>query len=270
MKLMKLNQIISLYTNLFDDKKIKLVRHKDNRVEFRELIKDREELIKYQRHQAKDIFKGCDYIFSFFGLDGSRSLFIGVFRIDGFVNKPEGGVHYDLTEIPGFEGLKDRLVIDWGKSALSWHQWASNEKEVLELMPKGYIGDFPGTMDFILDHDELRLLINNIDANKTWYHHLSSINGIYLILDRSTGLQYIGSAYGKEGIWQRWKDYSTSGHGGNKLLKNLCKGENGYYKNFQFSILQTLPSNITPKEVVRYESLYKKKLGTRSYGLNDN
>ena len=30
---------------------------------------------------------------------------------------------YDLEEIPGFEDLKDGLIIDWGRATRSWHQW---------------------------------------------------------------------------------------------------------------------------------------------------
>ncbi len=33
---------------------------------------------------------------------------------------------------------------------------------------------------------------------------VSSVNGVYLILDTRTGNQYIGSAYGNDGIWQKW------------------------------------------------------------------
>jgi len=266
------SQILSLRTNLLLEHKVKLVRHKDNRGEYRELIKDRDELIKYQKGQAKQIFKGCDYICSFYGLENSRSLFIGVFKVNGVKDKPNGDVEYDLIEVEGFEDLVDRVVIDWGKAALSWHQWATKDKdkEVLEIMPKGYLGEFPGLLEFILEFKELKLLSDNLEANRNWYHNLSSVNGIYLILDGNTGMQYVGSAYGREGIWQRWKEYAATGHGGNKLLKELCDGNENYYKKFHFSVLQTLPSNLTSKEVIAFENLYKQKLGTRSFGLNAN
>jgi len=89
-------------------------------------------------------------------------------------------------------------------------------------------------------------------------------------LDKITGNQYIGSAYGKDGIWQRWSEYSKTGHGGNELLKELCLIDTQYYKNFQFTILQSLPSNLSNKDVIAVESLYKKKLGTKVFGLNKN
>lgn len=263
---------MSLKTDIFKKYKVKLVRHKDSRKEYRELIKDRDELLKYQMSQSKDVFKGCDYICSFFGLDGSKSLFIGMFKVNGVEQLKTKKFLYDLEEVDGFNDLKDRLVIDWGKATISWHQWADSDKdkEVVELMPEGFLGEFPGTLDFILSHSELKKLNSNLDANKKWFHHLSSINGIYLILDKKTGKQYIGSAYGKNGIWQRWSEYAKTGHGGNELLKKLCGSEEYYYRNFHFSVLQTLPSNLTTSEVVSFENLYKEKLGSRAFGLNMN
>ena len=86
--------------------------------------------------------------------------------------------------------------------------------------------------------------------------------------DTKTGNQYIGSAYGKGGIWQRWSDYSSNVHGGNKKLKELCN--NKYKQNFQYTILQSLASNISAKEIIKIENLYKVKFGTKSFGLNEN
>lgn len=262
--------LVSLRTDVFDHSKVKYVRHKDNRQEYRELIKDRDELLKYQKYQKNNVFKNCEYIISFVGKDGTKSLFIGVFKV-GKVYKKNNAYYYDLIEEKGFDDFKDRVVVDWGSATLSWHQWYSNtEKEVVEILPKGFFGHFPGLLEFSLDFYDLKKLVNNVDANKDWFNNLKSVNGIYLILDSKTGNQYIGSASGKEGIWQRWASYTRDGHGGNILLKDLCLIDSEYYKNFRFSILQTLPSNILPKEVVKIENLYKVKLGTKSFGLNQN
>lgn len=265
-----LQQILSSQSSALDGKKVKLVRHKDNRAEYRHVMKDREALLQYQREQAKDVFKGCDYIISFIGLERKRSVFIGVFKINS--SGPKNGKHYyDLESVPEFNDFVDRLVIDWGSNAISWHQWYDRqEKEVIELLPQGYIGNFPGLLDFVLEYDELKTLIDNPEANNEWRHHLSAVNGVYLILDSSTGQQYIGSAYGGEGIWQRWREYAATGHGGNIELKALHEKDQGYARNFKFSVLQSLPSNITPREIIMIEALYKDKLGSRAHGLNRN
>jgi hypothetical protein len=263
-------EVLSLKTDILDKYKVKYVRHKDNRKQYRELIKDRDELLKYQADQSKNVFEKCDYIASFVGIEQSRAVFIGMFKVDG-IKENSHGYEYVLNEIDGFDDFKERLVIDWGKSAITWHQWMdSNPKDIVELLPKGYLGEFPGLLDFTLDYTELNKLGENLSANREWYLQLSSINGIYLILDKVTGNQYIGSAYGKDGIWQRWSEYSKTGHGGNELLKGLCLIDNQYYKNFQFTILQSLPSNLSSKDVIAVENLYKKKLGTKVFGLNKN
>ena len=263
-------EVLSLKTDILDKYKVKYVRHKDNRKQYRELIKDRAELLKYQADQSKNVFEKCDYIASFVGIEQSRAVFIGMFKVDG-IKENSSGYEYVLNEVDGFDDFKERLVIDWGKSAITWHQWVdSNPKNIVELLPKGYLGEFPGLLDFTLEYTELKKLGENLSANREWYLQLSSINGIYLILDKVTGNQYIGSAYGKEGIWQRWSEYSKTGHGGNELLKDLCLIDSQYYKNFQFTILQSLPSNLSNKDVIAVENLYKKKLGTKVFGLNKN
>ncbi len=253
---------------MLEGKKVKVVRHKDSREEHRHIMKDREALLEYQREQAKDVFKGCDYIISFIGLERKRSGFVGVFKINGSGSR-DGKHCYDLESVPEFEEFVDRLVIDWGGSAISWHQWYDRqEKEVIELLPQGYIGDFPGLLDFVLEYDELKTLVNNPDANYEWRHHLSAVNGVYLILDNSTGYQYVGSACGDNGIWQRWCDYAANGHGGNKELVFLQTNDPYHHRHFRFSVLQSLPSNITKREIVKIEYLYQKKLGSRTHGLN--
>lgn len=268
--MLTLRQLISLKTSFFNNKKVKLVRHKDNRAEYRDVIKNRSELLEYQKTQSKPVFKGVDYIIAFIGQDGSKSLLFGVFRVCGVAN--QGGLlKYDLKEEAVLSELHERVIVDWGKAAVSWHQWYNKQdKNVMEILPKGYLGSFAGLTNFVLEYHELKRLYDNPDANKDWKTNLTSVNAIYLILDNDSGKQYIGSAYGKDGVWQRWSDYAENGHGDNINLKKLCLKQSGYENNFKFSILQSLPSNTTAKEVINIESLYKEKLGTRSFGLNEN
>ena len=265
-----LQEILNLKTDLFKTSRVKLVRHKDRRAEYRDLIKDREELLKYQQEQGKPIFHDCDYIISFIGQEQRKSILFGVFKVMGFTFDDQvRKYYYNLEQLTEFEYLANRVIIDWGNNAISWHQWYDKQiKEIIQILPQGYMGSFPGLLNFVLDFSELKILINNPDANQDWKSNLSSIDGIYLILDSKTGNQYIGSASGKEGIWQRWTDYATTVHGGNEKLKELVSEDPNCYKHFKYSILQSLPSNLTQKEVVAIENLYKEKLGTKGHGLN--
>ncbi len=111
-----------------------------------------------------------------------------------------------------FEDLKDRVIIEWGKSTRAWAQWL-RDKEVLEVLPKGHVRPFPGYLDFVINYEDLRSVCLNSSANAEWHRALSSVAGVYLIMDQVSGLQYIGSAYGKDGILGRWMNYARNGHG---------------------------------------------------------
>jgi hypothetical protein len=268
--MLTIQELISLKTNKLDNSKVKLVRHKDNRLEYRNLIKDKEALLEYQKEQEKEVFKDTDYIISFIGQESTKSLLFGIFKV-GQVSKKNGKYFYDLKKVNILNDMIDRVVIDWGNAAIKWEQWYhKNPKEIIEILPKGYLGEFPGLTNFVLDFQELKKLIVNPDANRDWKNHLSSINGIYMILDNKTGNQYIGSAYGKEGIWQRWVEYSKTKHGGNKTLIELCNQDSNYQNNFKYTVLQSLPSNLNKRDVIKLENLYKSKFGTKAHGLNEN
>lgn len=130
--------------------------------------------------------------------------------------------------------------------------------------------DFPGYLDFTITFDELVEITNYPDANKAWKYNLSEVAGVYLIFDAKTGAQYVGSAYGQEGIWGRWRQYGKTGHGGNKQLIDLINNTPKYERNFRFAILQTLSKNITKEEIIKCEVKWKERLGTKAFGLNSN
>ena len=262
--------------------KIKLVRHQDKRYDVKELYRNGH-LDTYQSYQGGPIFE-CDYVVSFIGLENRRARLVGVYEVRG--RKPareapvpsgfphpemvgDGDVFYGLGPVRGFDDLKDRLVIDWGRSALAWHQWL-RPKEVVEILPKGYVTHFPGYLDFVLTFDELVSIISNPAANREWHRMLSAVAGVYLIVDSMTGLQYVGSAYGKNGILGRWAVYARRPDGGNKMLEDLLSGDSSYARHFRFTVLRTLPLAMTKNEVLAFEVLYKNKLGTRAFGLNSN
>ena len=96
---------------------------------------------------------------------------------------------------------------------------------------------------------------------------------MYLILNTKAkdGQQYIGSAYGDDGILGRWRQYANPPfHGGNKKLIGLLKEDKEEYKYFQFSLLQIFSKSATDDEIIGAESRWKEKLGSRVFGLNDN
>jgi hypothetical protein len=187
----------------------------------------------------------------------------------GFSSQPRPTSHfYDLERINVLEELERRLIIQWD-SPISWVQ-RKLDKEIVEIRPKGFVREFPGLLDFTLPFSQLREIVKAKDGNPEWVSKLSAVAGIYVILDRNTGLQYIGKAAGNEGFWGRWCDYAGSGHGGNKELRELLEKYPGYEINFQISILRVMDKASHPREFDEAESLIKQKLGTRVHGLNSN
>ena len=260
--------------------RVKLVRHQNAKYDLYELMVTGH-LETYQSYQAKPVFN-CDYIVAFFGMPGNKARFIGIYEVGNrwpvkdrppppdypLEISPEE-FQYELNELPGFDDLKERVVIDWGKSTRAWHQWLA-DKEVIEILPAGYARPFPGYLDFILPFNELRRICDYPEANREWHTSLKAVAGIYLIVDTLDGSQYVGSAYGPSGIMGRWHEYSRNGHGGNKRLIELTTQNPDAPERFRFSLLRTLSKSLTSKEVITFENFYKQKLGTRAFGLNDN
>lgn len=52
--------------------------------------------------------------------------------------------------------------------------------------------------------------------------------------------------------------------------RSLSPADADYCKNFQYSILEVFPIKRDKHEVLEYEQLYKKKLWSIQFGLNDN
>jgi len=157
------------------------------------------------------------------------------------------------------------------QAAISWHQWLRPEvgKTVLEIQLKPFSQPFTDYLDFTLSFAELAQLVASQSTRDEWCRMLSATAGVYLILDQSSGKQYIGSASGTEGIWGRWKDYvATRDHGGNVELVKLLAADVQHGRHFQFTVLMTLPKTMTRPEVIKREYLFMKKLGSRAHGLN--
>jgi hypothetical protein len=264
-------------------RKVRLVRHQDDRYDVMRLYRSGQ-LDIYQAIQARPIFGDAQTLVTFVGQPGTHALFVGVYEVKAVegpatYDLPEdflypdmltaGCYRYKLTHDSRFSDLEGRLVIDWGLGTRSWVQHFKS-RSVVEVLPAGYVRAFPGFLDVVLTYDELVKVIKNPTSHRDWHRMLKSVAGVYLILDLRTGLQYVGSAYGTGGILGRWESYANSGHGGNLQLRELLKVRPEAQRDFQFAVLQTLPTSLTAREVISYEVLHKQKLGTRAHGLNSN
>ena len=57
----------------------------------------------------------------------------------------------------------------------------------------------------------------------SWKNTLSRQQGVYIITNTDNGKLYVGIATGRNGIYQRWKNYIDNGHGGNTELSKLVE-----------------------------------------------
>lgn len=271
-----------------DPKMVKLARHplSDKRIKF---CYDNGFFELYLRTQRKKMFKDGQYILNFVGTQGTTGRFEGCYLVKGvrsmeeitlpesFPIKPEKPpvFYYDLEKTDIMSDYVERLLIDWGKGARSWCQNGTTEKEIVALMPHRNAQLVSKLTDFEnmrLSFDELESIIAAPDFYSDWVGALSTTYAIYLITDTASGQQYVGSAYGKNGLYGRWSEYVNTKHGGNKKMRELLKKHPERYHRFQFSILQTLPKSlaIDNASVIEVESLWKSKLNTIEFGLNDN
>jgi len=193
--------------------------------------------------------------------------------------KVAGGIQ--LSEYTPFFG---RLIVEWRdkpRQIIYTNQKLVDKMEVYEISAHAYRDrddDFVGYEKVCMSYRELEYVIDNDD----WKKALSAVYGVYVITDKKTGKLYVGSAYGDNGIYGRWRTYLDSGFDKdetetgeypNKKLKELVQREGMEYlvENFQYAILEIFPKNFGNDRALQRESYWKKVLHTRSpYGYNDN
>lgn len=260
-----------------DTSKVRLLRHQDGRLAAGRLYEawrnEREAFETYQSVQRKDVFPVGGLLASFVVTDTGKTVFVGMYRIDGVSPCPPGSIdpllttdtsdqyRYALQPIEALTDYQDKLVIDWGAGRRTWIQRAANQaKPVVEIAQQSE-PRFPGFRAFTRMVDELPNLPTG------WQKILRSVKGIYLLVDVDSGEQYVGSAKGADSLLGRWLDYAADGHGGNKRLKAAAK--NGRRK-YLVSVLEVVDANTLDDTIEQIESHWKNKLLSREFGLNDN
>ena len=266
-----------------DPAKVKIIRHALSDRRFKACY-DSQKVEEYTRHQRKELDQGYEYWVTFISDQGTLCKLHALYRVGNAVVDtpdvcPEGlpeiearefrgeKLYFDLEHLDTLREYENRLIIDWGKGTRTWHQKGTTEKEIVSIQ-----GDsFPGFEDLCLSYDRLQMLIKNPSGYEAWYAAISSVNAIYLITDKKTGAQYIGSAYNNNGLWGRWTSYiTTGGHGGNVKMMEVIQKNPERCHDLQFSVLQILSKAMTKDDIIQAENRWKKKLLTKEFGWNDN
>jgi hypothetical protein len=201
-----------------------------------------------------------------------ETIFIGIWdvhgRRDGFLPDPylppeapkHGHVVLLLEHSPTLAEYCGRIVVDWGGGERAWVQYAHRQdKPITEVRRKAEEEAFPGFRRFSCGLHELESL------PPTWLEPLRVTRGVYLLIHRATGAQYVGSAIGADGFLGRWRTYAD-GHGGNVTLRELAHPAEEY----DVRILETVGFSESPEGIYELESLWKEKPGSRVQGLNRN
>lgn len=166
---------------------------------------------------------------------------------------------WDLTLETNLSDLIGKLIIDWGPGGRAWIQRGDRQnKDVTELRAEFKEPAFPGFLNFIEPLSKLDKL------PKSWITALRSTRGVYLLTCPKTKEQYVGSATGEQGFWQRWEEYAQTGHGGDVALKSRDPSD------YEVSILEVAGTASALDDIIEMENRWKLKLLSREMGLNRN
>lgn len=222
---------------------------------------------------------------AFLGHESKKALFVGIYEIRGHrrITFEEywdiaGNVElkglgmtglqptapapllFDLALQPHLEDWKGKLVVSWPGLERSWWRWADRN-----VIPIAAITEESRLVEAMPGWDQLAFAWNQLAALPTsWKAALSQWRGVYFIFDVARCQGYVGSAYGIDNILGRWRNYASSGHGGNRQLRSSNPND------LRFTILQRTSPDLEAAEVIRLEAKWKDRLHTREYGLNEN
>lgn len=274
-----------LIINGIDPKDVLLIRHSLKHDNFRKCYEANfiHEYTQIQPDNLKALSEH-KYWMVFISSKGTQAIFYKMYDFKGktpisecSVSKDYPGTWmdsdmiYKLDENNTFNEWERRLIIDWGKDTINWYHKGIKETSVIAIQTVE-AEQFPGYDSLVLSHDKLQAIVDDVTGEYQYYvNALSDVKGVYLILDTKTGDQYIGSASGNSGILERWSQYAKPPyHGGNKRMIMLLNENKDEYKYFQFSILQIFSKGTSEEVILDTEALYKKKLGSKVFGLNAN
>lgn len=262
----------------FEPKSVRLVRHLDTGRREPTIYaawrspNGRQLVEEYQRIQSRRVFRIGEIVASFVVTPRPRNetLFIGLYQVTA-IGKCEAGTRdpiygddvagmnrYDLTYDDALEDYVERLSIVWGPGTRAWVQAAGRQPKPIRAIRDMQDPPFPGFSQFCVDIDLIPGLYSS------WQERLREVKGVYVLVDKDTGAQYVGSAKGEESLLARFMAYAQTGHGGNVELRRR-KGA-----RYQVGVLEIVNLALPDRRIEEIEAWWKRKLLTREFGLNRN
>ena len=239
---------------------------------------DRALLEEYQALQplAKRAHFTRPYWASLIGTWDGRTVFAGLYAVGSpntlmsdtpapisGVIEPAGTIdRYPTEHLDLLAAYEGKLYIDWGGGASGKRAWVQRAEAQDKLITELHLGapeePFPGVMEVSASLSSLG------DAPSGWIQRLAAAKGVYLLSCPRDGSLYVGSAIGEGGFWARWSEYRANGHGGNVALIGRERSD------FVVSVLQVAGSADSDDAILAMEDRWKRKLQSRSLGLNRN
>ncbi len=253
--------------------KVHFARRSGSTEPLNEYIADFEYWKGWNRYsKSKDDFNR-EYIFSLINFFPERDtwLFGGIWRV---VSRDMSKVPYpyEVELVDDYSELIGRLKIKYVYKDRGTRVRFENHFDkmlVKEILAEPFSTvAFPGYKNIDIPFMTLEAIMRK-DA-QAWKNALS-IKGIYLITDIKTGKKYVGKADGEHGIWQRWGDYISNGHGGDVDLKKLVDSKGFEYvrENYKFSLLEPI-TGWDEYDIDDRESYWKRVLMSRMEEVGHN
>lgn len=239
-------------------------------------VKDKAQWQQWNEYRSEKDDFNKKYIFSLIDFYPEKDtwLFGGIFEVLERSDKKQTN-SYIVKLIESDSDLIGRLKVILKRPGRAKSLKFDNHLEnivVSEILKQPYSGElFCGYENINHDFSMMENIINT--DRKDWRAALENIKGVYLIMDKSNGMKYVGSAYGDSGIWSRWKCYIKTGHGWNDEMTKIIKKESIDYarKNFIFSLLEYRSMKADDDTIIKRETYWKDILFSREpYGYNKN
>lgn len=235
-------------------------------------VNNREEWHGWNSYKGKTNHYNRDYIFSLIKVPSESNiwLFGGIYKVHGIE-----GESYRVSLANQASEHIGRLKIYYvprGRNRRVNLEGCFENFMVSEILKEPYSGEqFPGFEDISMSYRRLQSVI--VNDRPDWKAALKNVKGVYLVTDKKSGKIYVGSAYGGDGIWSRWREYIHSGHGGNKELLSLVDSKGMAYveTHFIFTLLEYHSAKTDDDYICKRESFWKHALQSRGVlGHNKN
>ena len=276
-----LNDILKLSEEEIDNSKIGLNMYWDGKSHFENWYNsdenNRDVYFTYASHIGKkrNFTRIGQVCFGFVRLKENYDHWLLV-SVGEITSLPESGA-CGHKEIEKYKGLIGRLIIEYHRGN-KFSTYIFNAKGLIEDIKVSEILHniyepikFEGLDKVHLPFSTLKSILDS-EKYQDYKAALKGFKGVYCLTDKKANKFYIGSAYGKDGILQRWSSYIDSKTGGNVALINLYnkKGEQYFIDNFEFTIIESFNKNTDSKYVLDREDYWKNVFKTRENGYNEN